>query len=233
MDESVTDNFWRFVIDPVHNGVPELHFRFWRAGDERARESYLERFRADAAAMAWFEEGFLGDDPDFDELLAMREGTLGCEYARHIVDNGLSRTLARDYRTAHEGLAAAGKLDGMPVEVQYATVRGFQIHDLFHVVTGYRTDGWGEMALQAFTLAQRQLPYSAMWMAGLTTQMTFLRPGMTVPVMDAISHGWQLGRAAKPLTYTKWEHLFDVPVVQLRLAYDIPPPGAGKAASSA
>lgn len=139
--------------------------------------------------MSWFEEGYLGDDPDFDVLLALPSDTLGHLYAQHVIDNGLNRTIASDYRVAHERLEAEGKLAGMPNEVRYSIVRGFQIHDYFHVLTGYATDGRGEMALQAFTLAQRQLPYASLWMATLTSQMTFLHPDMTSAVMDSISDG--------------------------------------------
>ena len=66
--------------------------------------------------------------------------TLGYRYARHIVDNNLIKTIASDYRRGHGAMAAAGKLEGMPDEVRYAVLRGFQIHDIFHIFTGYLTD---------------------------------------------------------------------------------------------
>ena len=148
--------------------------------------------------MAWFADGYLGDDPDFDALLGLPADALGFQYAQHIVGNNLSRTLARDYRDAHESLDAAGRLDDMPVEVKYAVVRGFQVHDYFHILTGYLTDGRGEMALQAFNLAQRRLPYSSLWMGTLTSQMTFKHPRMTDAVMDCITGGWQRSHSPKP-----------------------------------
>ena len=61
-------------------------------------------------------------------------------------------------------------------EVKYAVPCGLQIHDYFHVLTGYTTNGRGETALQAFTLVERQLPCSSLWMATLTAQMTFIHP---------------------------------------------------------
>ena len=75
------------------------------------------------------------------------------------------------------------------------------------------------MTLQAVTLAQRQLPYSSLWMATLTAQMTFVHPNMTVAVMDAISDGWQYGRFARNLNYARWDDHLDRPVADLRDQY--------------
>jgi ubiquinone biosynthesis protein COQ4 len=221
LDEKLAANFLRLVEDSSANGVPELHFRFWRRADQSVKDQYVAGFRTNPVAVAWFEEGYLAPDPDFDSLLAMPEGSLGRRYATHVIDNGLSRTLASDYRAAHEAMEAAGHLDGMPPEARFSTLRGFQVHDVLHPLTGYLTDGPGEMALQAFTLAQARMPYSAMWMATLTTQMTFLHPKMTGAVMDAISDGWQLGRQASNLMYVRWEDHFERQVEDLRADFGL------------
>lgn len=231
MDEAVSANFLRLVADSQNNGVPEMHFRLWRRSSEEVRHKYLAKFRADPEAMAWFEAGYLGDDPDFDALLELPHDSLGYLYARHIVDNGLNRTIASDYRKAHERMEQESKLAGMPDEVRYASLRGFQIHDVFHILTGYLTTGWGEMALQAYTLAQRELPYQGIWMSTLTTQMTFYNPDMIAPVMDALSHGWTLGRQTKNLNYVRWEERLAEPIADLRREFGIPVEGAVRPAS--
>lgn len=233
MDEAVAANFLRLVADSRTNGVPEMHFRLWRRSSEELRQKYLANFRASPEAVAWFEQGYLGQDPDFGDLLHFPPESLGYLYARHIVDNGLNQTIAGDYRRAHEQMEVEGKLEGMPAEVRYATLRGFQIHDVLHILTGYLTTGWGEMALQAFTLAQRELPYQGIWMATLTTQMTFNNPDMIAPVMGAISHGWMLGRSARNLNYIRWEERFAEPIVDLRREFALPPAGAMHAAPPA
>ena len=89
MDGKLADNLIRLIDDSATNGVPEIHFRFWRRADETARDEYIEAFRSDSDAMAWFADGYLGDDPDYDALLALHPDTLGYQYARHIVDNNL------------------------------------------------------------------------------------------------------------------------------------------------
>lgn len=226
IDSELIENFIRHIEDSQNNGVPELHFRFWNTASDEAKQQYIDRFRSDPEAMAWYEQRYLGDDPDFDALVALPDNTLGHQYARHIIDNGLNKTIASDYRRAHEKLDAQGRLHGMPDEAKYAVLRGFQIHDIFHIVTGYKTTGWGEMALQAFTLAQRPLPYASLWMATLTAQMTFIRPDMTVAVMDAISQGWQHGRTAKNLNYEHWEDRFADDVDELRKEFGLAQPVA-------
>lgn len=221
LDQKISENFLRLVADSKTNGVPEMHFRLWRRSTEEVRDQYLEQFRSNPAAVAWVEEGYLGDDPDFGALLKLPHNTLGYLYARHIIDNNLNKTIASDYRRAHERMESEGRLEAMPPEVRYAILRGFQIHDVFHILTGYLTNGWGEMALQAFSLAQLQLPYFSIWMATLTTQMTFSSPKMTPAVMDAISQGWQLGRNAENLNFTRWEERFAEPIDDLRREYGI------------
>lgn len=96
MDQAVSDNFLRLVADSQRNGVPEMHFRLWRRATQDVRDKYVTRFRADPDAVAWYAEGYVGEDPDFDRLLTLPQDSLGYLYARHIVDNGLNKTIASD-----------------------------------------------------------------------------------------------------------------------------------------
>ena len=125
----------------------------------------------------------------------------------------------------HKALDSSGALAGMPDDVKYAVLRGFQIHDLLHIVTGFDTTGLGEIALQAFCLAQLQFPYFGMWMATSTANMTFLNPDGIVPVMNAISSGWQFGRALPNLQFERWEAMFAEPLATVRPRYGIVPEG--------
>jgi ubiquinone biosynthesis protein COQ4 len=118
-------------------------------------------------------------------------------------------------------MVAGGQLDRMPDEMKYAIIRGFQIHDLLHVITGYTPSGLDELALQAFCLAQLQFPYFGMWMATSTSRMTFLHPEAIVPVMDAISQGWQFGRKTKNLQFEHWENLLHESLAEVRPRYGV------------
>jgi ubiquinone biosynthesis protein Coq4 len=113
----------------------------------------------------------------------------------------------------------------MPEQMKYAVIRGFQLHDILHVITGYTPRPPDELSLQAFCLAQLQFPYFGMWMATTTSNMTFLQPDAIVPIMDAISRGWQYGRSVKNLQFEKWEAMFEEPLAEVRPRYGIVPEG--------
>jgi len=104
----------------------------------------------------------------------MPEGSVGRGYYAFLTTNGLQSNLATNYRMLHDLLATGGQLDRMPADLKYAVIRGFQIHDILHVVTGYTPSGVDELALQAFCLAQLQFPYFGMWMATTTSRMRCL-----------------------------------------------------------
>ncbi len=113
-------------------------------------------------------------------------------------------------------MSAAGQLDRMPVDLRYAIIRGFQIHDILHLITSYTPSGLDEPALQAFCLAQLEFPYFGMWMAMTTARMTFRQPDRIVPAMDAISQGWQFGRTVRNLQFEPWERLLGEPLASVR-----------------
>ena len=95
-------------------------------------------------------------------------------------------------------------------------VRGFQIHDFLHVLTGYEATIYGELALAAFYLAQLRFPYHAMRVAVTTAHMAFLRPDFIPEAMDAFVDGWSYGRTAKNLNFERWEDEIDTPLETLR-----------------
>ena len=77
------------------------------------------------------------------------------------------------------------------------------------------------MALQAFTLALRRQPYSSIWIATLTIQMTFHNSNMTELVMDAISDARRRGHTAWNLNYERWEERLTEPVDDLRPEFSV------------
>ncbi len=166
-----------------------------------------------------------------DELKAYQPGTVGRAYYHFIADNGLEANLATNYKALHDMMKGMGNLDRMPDNLNYAIIRGFQIHDLLHVLTGYEATPDGEIALQAFCLAQLRFPYFGMWMSVVTTRMTFLDPDMILPSMDAISEGWQYGRRTENLQFDQWETMFERPLAQVRREYNIQPPERAKLAA--
>ncbi len=215
------ENMVRTFNDSDEHGVHLLFNEWWAHAPDFTIERYLANFSAQPGAEVFLEERYFAPPVTLEALAAMPAGSLGRGYFGFLTDNGLEKNLATNYELLHNAVAAKGRLDRMPAELKYAVIRGFQIHDLLHVITGYGSSPLDELALQAFCLAQLQFPYFGIWMATTTSRMTFLQPDAIVPVMDAISQGWQFGRRAKCLQFEKWESAFGEPLPLARARFDI------------
>jgi len=223
----INDEFAKLLLttfnDPAANGVHLLFNQWWPHAPEDVKKAYVDNFLSDPTMSDFLAERHYAEPLDLDRLGALPDGTLGRAYHSWIVDNNLTAAIATNYRQFHESLEAAGLLDGMPEPMKYAVLRGFQAHDFQHLVTGYDPSGRGEIALQAFCLAQIQFPYFGMWMSVIATRMTFIDPKMIVPMMDAITDGWQLGRRIPNIQTEKWEEMLEQPLDEVRARYGITP----------
>ncbi len=223
ISETFGAKFLATVNDTAARPVHLLFNQWWNEAPDDVKQQYLDIFLGDPVYRAWYEAGEYAAPVDFDALRDLPAETLGRRYHDWIIDNGLTKQIATDYGDFHRMLKASGALDGMPDEMQFAVLRGFQVHDVLHVLTGYDSSGQGEIALQAFSLAQLQFPYFGMWMATVTTQMTFGAPNSIVPLMDAIADGWQYGSTSPHLMAQPWETMFDQPLDELRHHYGLTP----------
>lgn len=222
LTETFGQQFLRTVNRTEDNPVHLLFNQWWSEAPEDVTQKYLDIFLGDPVYAEWYEAGVYADPPDLDALGELPTGTLGRTYHDWIVDNGLKAQIAMDYRGFHQALKTSGALDGMPDAMQFAVLRGFQVHDILHVLTGYDSSGQGEIALQAFSLAQLQFPYFGMWMATVTAQMTFNDPNVMVPLMDAITDGWRYGTSVAPhLMAQPWEDMWGEPLEELRERFGI------------
>jgi ubiquinone biosynthesis protein Coq4 len=214
-------NMVRTFNDSDEHGVHLLFNEWWPHAPDFTIGRYLKNFLATPGAEEFLRQRYFADPISLDALEAMTPESLGRGYYGFLTTNGLEKNLATNYKRLHDAVAAAGQLDRMPEEMRYAVIRGFQIHDILHVVTGYTPKGLDELSLQAFCLAQLQFPYFGMWMATTTSRMTFLQPDSIVPVMDAIAQGWRYGRAVRNLQFERWESMFGEPLGDVRLRYGI------------
>ncbi len=232
----INDEFATLLVatfnDPSKHPVHLLFNQFWQYASDEVKDAYVKAFEDDPKLTRLASGADYADPLELDELAALPAGTLGRTFHDWIVDNNLTATIATDYRRFHEALEAAGMLDGMPEAMKFAVLRGFQTHDFQHVVTGYDSSGRGEIALQAFCLAQLQFPYFGMWMSVVTSRMTYCDPSMIVPMMDAITDGWQLGRSVENIQVEQWETMLDQPLAEVRARYGITPTGFAASAQS-
>ncbi|NBB15202.1 hypothetical protein GVN21_07515 [Caulobacter sp. SLTY] len=201
---------------PLDYGVYLLFHEWWAEAPREAIEAYSRELASIPEAAPLLASRFIAEPLSLERLAACAPGTLGHAYRRFIIDNGLEQNLGRNYRKFNAELTASGKLDRLPPDLSYMMVRGFQIHDFLHVLTGYEATNWGELALAAFYLAQLRFPYHAMRVAVTTAHMAFVRPGLIVDAMDAFVDGWSFGRSACNLNFERWEDELDTPLEVLR-----------------
>lgn len=193
--------------------VPLAH-TFMRVGDEDALKAFDDMALASPSADAMLKDRYLSPTPDVTYLANLPDGTLGKEFERYLTSNQLDANLLREsaFIEAHHKRGD---------DVGYLAERGFQLHDLFHVLTGYDTTPLGEVRVVSFTVAQAPAPYPAMIIASRPLQILLYRPQLLPFIMDAITEGWMLGRKAKPLLAVRWEEYWERPLTQVREDYDL------------
>ena len=189
-----------------------LALTYMRVGDEAALQGFDAMTLANPMAGEMLESRYLSPTPDVAYLATLPDGSLGKEFERYLTDNDLDPQLLREsaFIAAHH---ARGE------EVGYLAERGFQLHDMFHVLTGFDTTPLGEVRVVSFTVAQTPAPYPAMIIASRPLQMVLYKPELLPAVMDAITEGWALGRKAKPLMNVQWEEYWERPLAALRREY--------------
>lgn len=108
--------------------------------NRRTYPYFLARFTTDPEGARLLRERPSIDraNVDFDALRALPETTLGGAYVRFLDANGLDPDLFQ-------------APPGLPEVPAYIAQRMRQVHDLWHVLTGYGPDLAGEIGLQAFT----------------------------------------------------------------------------------
>jgi ubiquinone biosynthesis protein Coq4 len=139
---------------------------------------------------------------DLAELRLLPRGTLGREFAEHMIANNLDPAALPD----------------LPAKDDQAFFRAhlYDTHDVWHVVTGFETDWIAEIGLQAFYLAQIPGPLSAALVAVGCLRIAAFEIASHEKVMDAIVHGWKLGKQAKMFFGVHWDDLWSVPLDEVR-----------------
>ncbi len=144
---------------------------------------------------------------DFAWLRSLPAGTLGREY----IDFVDREKIDPDFFQAPPNL---------PEVPTYISQRMRQTHDLWHVVTGYHTDVAGELALQAFSYGQTDMPppflvslFGALKF-GVEDRRIF---GMTLD-------GFRRGKKAQFLPSVRWEDRWTRSLTDVRREFDIEEP---------
>ena len=216
VDRAFAEKFLTSVDSPLDYGVYFLFHDWWAEAPQHAIDAYLDELMAVPRAREFVDARYLAKPLSLERLAGCAPGSLGHGYHAFIVDNDLEANLARNYRKFNEELQASGKLSRLPDDLSYTIVRGFQIHDFLHVLTGFDSSLMGELSQAAFHFAQLRFPYHAMRVAVTTAHMAFLNPAIITDAMDAMVAGWMLGRTSKNLHFERWEDELDTPIADIR-----------------
>lgn len=156
---------------------------------------------------------------DLAELRKLPTGTLGREFADHMLANNLDPSALPD----------------LPVDDDSSFLRShlYATHDVWHSVTGFATDWKSEIGLQAFYLAQIPGPLSAALVAVGCLRIAAFEMESRDDVMDAIVHGWTMGKRARPFFGVRWDELWSVPLAEVQAMLGVAPEAAEPIARAA
>jgi len=190
-------------------------FRIIDALSGNSGEKLYQRFRSDPTGARILQErrSLLKTLEDVAALRALPEGSLGRAYADFVSREQLSA----------DGLVAASAEGGggwdYGDERRLVGDRLRDMHDLWHVVTGYGRDLVGEAALLAFSYAQTRNPG-----VGFIVAVAWLKAGSGAE-RSLIRAGYRRGRSSAWLPAQDWEALLARPLEEVRreLRVGVPP----------
>jgi ubiquinone biosynthesis protein COQ4 len=153
----------------------------------------------------------LMDDAFLDSL---PEGSVGAAY----------RDFVRAERLSAEGLAEVSRVGAKEIEEAHPYAwfgrRTRDVHDIWHILSGYGRDALGEACLVAFSYAQTRGLGWALIGAGAAWRSL---SGPKMPYRKAIWQGYQRGKAAKWLLGEDYVRLLAEPLDEARRRLNIAP----------
>lgn len=200
--QTLIDATQKVVQDPTDT---KQAFRIAEAFACRAPERVAKRFGRTQAGRERIasERRLIETLQNRKALEAMPEGSLASHYLRFLDAEGITP----------DGLIEAseeGKTESHDPSVEFVGSELRDMHDLWHVITGYQTDLLGEAALLAFTSAQLRHPG-----IGFIAAVAMLLSD-TPYYRRFIVDGFRLGRRAAWLPAQPWEQLLSRPLEEVR-----------------
>lgn len=200
----------RLVADPERTG--EVFVIVRNLSGDAIQRSY-RRFCGLPGRREWLEQSLLTVLGDRDHLRTLPADSLGRAYLDFVERESLS---ADGLVEASEGHVAIEDL-----QVRRFAERNRDMHDLWHVLSGYGRDAFGEVCLLAFTYAQtRNLGIGVIALVGALK----IARERGFGVFRAVWQGYRAGRRAAWLPGEHWESLLAQPLADLRKRLGITPP---------
>lgn len=170
---------------------------------KEAMAQYASEILAQPGMREIFEARYMPKAPVIEELRKLPVGTLGREFAEHMLKHNLSV----DFYPKVEVVDA----------MSYLTMRARQTHDILHVLTGFGTSEIDEIGLQAFEAAQINSPLSGGIIGGGLVRASLMRPWEQRQILEATIRGYQMGQNAKmPVLAYRYEDNWEKSISQVR-----------------
>lgn len=176
--------------------------------DSSAFQQAIAAMKTTPEVAAILAERYMAPSHDLEALLQYPAGSLGHVYASHMKQAG--------FQIFEPAIASDS-------ETRYVENRWQQTHDIWHILTEFDTSEIGEIGLQAFYLAQFQLPLAGLLIANALIATTVFQPETLNPLLHTIALGWQMGKTARPLIAQKWEEAWEKPVAVWRAELNLQP----------
>jgi len=220
-----TDREWRRAWRALRNLIADPDrtdqvFEIVRALSGRSFERSFQRFAATAEGRRLLEArpSLLDTLSDREALLAMPDGSLGRAYADFMQAGQLNAAgLVEAEQMAEQNFAKNAPVDA---DHDFFGDRLRDMHDLWHVLTGYGRDEAGEAANLAFTLGQ-------VWNLGIAFIIgagAVIGPkNITFYWQRYLFNAWRRGRQAALLTAAPYERLLPLPLEEVRRQLGVRP----------
>lgn len=196
------------IQQPTTENIVEFLTQYSANMRPKTRMAEREAIRKAPAIWQMVEEGRDARPYNLDELAHYAPGTLGYEYRNFMIANGLKP----DFVPTVDGVDESGIFSR----------RMSQTHDLWHVVTGYKTDLLGEFGNAGFYMGQFHahggedahvlMRLSATLVAAASLYAALFDLVLCRKAMAGVVQGWHMGQKAKPLFPVRWEHMWDRPL---------------------
>jgi ubiquinone biosynthesis protein COQ4 len=197
---------------------------FFYAIGRRDFERNFQRFVASPAGRALVAErpSLAAALSDRATLAAMPDGSLGRAYLAYLERNGFEPTGLLDLQDRAQ--ASWEREEGvLPLDDarRWYRDRSILVHDLFHVLSDYETDGAGEGALLAFTHAQLGGRAQALLTLGATVEGC--RHVAASTWLRFLRRAWLRGRRAASLMAVPFEDVLALDLETVRCLVNLEP----------
>ena len=152
---------------------------------------------------------------DLPELLRLPHGTFGHEFARWMLDNKLTPGLMEHEPTTQDP------------DLAYLCKRVMQMHDFWHVLSGYNRDPIGELGVLAFSYGQshaRGIGFILLAVLARNARESWHESHrLRAPLLGYLWQGYRRGRHAAFLPEVILEDYFPLPIDSVRQLLKIEP----------